>query len=467
MAFTGQTTTKISLPHNKNTELALVSLLLRHKDNFLKSANISKEDFIDDDSSKIYEAISLLYKDNKYVDINTVSDKSGITLEKLQAILEIKTHSDNIEDYISGLKVKTIERKLLDAHTKIGEVVYKTDLSNDDKVAQCLSALNSLSYNLEDKTIGLQDGYDSFITDLKQRVADKGKSVISWGFDNLDNSLGGIPTGLHIVGANPGMGKTSFADQLADHNALKGFKGLFFSAEMNYNELLFRKIQRELNIAVNRLRKGDLCDRELEKVIAFKDQLSKNLYINDVSNLDVNRLKSIAHLQKAKYGLDFIVIDYLQLLSVKLGGKSNKYEEVTEISKQLKSLSKDLKIPVIALAQLNRNNQSRESKQPILSDLRDSGSIEQDADSIIFIHRDDYFDKNSQRKGKADIIIAKNRYGETATHTLKWIPTLTKFEEDITAFRNPANDMEGFSGFDGEIEEEVAVKPRGFKRNNK
>ena len=257
------------------------------------------------------------------------------------------------------------------------------------------------------------------------------KSGYKTGFDEFDYMLNGLnPSDLIIIAGRPAMGKTAFALNLltgfAKHNPDK--KALIFSLEMGKEQLFTRLLSMESEVSNNILRQGILDDQNTLKMGMGISQLGGyNIKIVNEAQLTPTKLRTIANLEKRLYGLDFIVVDYLQLMFCNEKSQ-NKQQEVSEISRQLKLIARELNIPVIALSQLSRSLESRVDKRPMLSDLRESGAIEQDADIVIFLYRDEYYNPDSQDQGIAEVIIGKHRNGALGTIKLKFIPEYTKFK---------------------------------------
>lgn len=425
-------------PFHKQTEFSVISLLLKHPNNIevALSNNITENSFFETNCRNIFKAVSTLKKKNAFIDLNTTVDQLHalqihIEYENIRKLLSTYVdHSDKLTELCLLLKDYEQQRELI-AITKEVEAIAYSDKMINDKLENISSSLSKINKVEEDKnTHNAASSYNSVLEIIKEKIKSKGKNTSSWMHFDLDTTLGGIQTGLHIIGARPGVGKTSFIDEVIDYNSKFGKRILFFSAEMNYEELIYRKIQRELGIDANRLRKGEIFEHELLEIEQFDKRLNDNVIINDSSNLEILKLRITAKLLNNKEKLDMIVVDYLQLL--KASYKKTRYEEVSEISMQLKALSKELKIPVIALAQLNRNN-VKANEKPNLSDLRESGQIEQDADSVSFIHRPAMYDKTSPYKRPdceiVDFIIAKNRFGRTESRYLKFIGKNVKFTD--------------------------------------
>ena len=268
----------------------------------------------------------------------------------------------------------------------------------------------------------------------KIEVASKtGGSVtgIPTGFLDLDYKMAGLqPSDLILVAARPSMGKTAFVLNIAQHVAFKAKKSVaIFSLEMSKEQLVNRLFALEAQVDSQSLRTGNLKDDDWEKLIESAGIIGKSkLIIDDTPGISISELRSKCRKFKLEHGLDLIIIDYLQLMTGRVGGRSeSRQQEISEISRALKGLARELNVPVVALSQLSRAVEQRPDHRPMLSDLRESGAIEQDADVVMFIYRDDYYNKDSEMKNVAEIIVAKQRNGSIGTVNLTWLPNYTKF----------------------------------------
>jgi replicative DNA helicase len=254
---------------------------------------------------------------------------------------------------------------------------------------------------------------------------------IPTGFLDLDYKTAGLqPSDLILVAARPSMGKTAFVLNIAQHVAFKAKKSVaIFSLEMSKEQLVNRLFALEAQVDAQSLRTGSLKDADWEKLIESAGTIGRsNLIIDDTPGISISELRSKCRKYKLEHGLDLIIIDYLQLMTGRVGSRSeSRQQEISEISRALKGVARELNVPVVALSQLSRAVEQRPDHRPMLSDLRESGSIEQDADVVMFIYREDYYKKDTERKNIAEIIIAKQRNGPIGTVELAWIPKYTKF----------------------------------------
>ncbi|MEG1294715.1 MAG: replicative DNA helicase, partial [Clostridium sp.] len=257
---------------------------------------------------------------------------------------------------------------------------------------------------------------------------------IPTGFIDLDYKMSGLqPSDLILIAARPSMGKTAFVLNIAQNVAFRSEKAVaVFSLEMSKEQLVNRLFSLESQVDSQSLRTGNLKDEEWEKLIEGAGTVGKsNLIIDDTPGISISELRSKCRKYKLEFNLDLIIIDYLQLMSGRAGGSESRQQEISEISRSLKGLARELSVPVIALSQLSRAVEQRPEHRPMLSDLRESGAIEQDADVVMFIYRDDYYNKDTEHPNQAEIIIAKQRNGPIGTVNLTWLPNYTKFANSI------------------------------------
>ena len=268
----------------------------------------------------------------------------------------------------------------------------------------------------------------------KIEKASKSKGTVTGiptGFIDLDYKTSGLqPSDLILVAARPSMGKTAFVLNIAQHVAFKQNRTVaIFSLEMSKEQLVNRLFSLESYVDAQLLRTGNLKDSDWEKLIEGAGTIGRsNLIIDDTPGISISEMRSKCRKYKMEHNLDLIIIDYLQLMSGSVGGRNeSRQQEISDISRSLKALARELSVPVIALSQLSRAVEQRPDHRPMLSDLRESGAIEQDADVVMFIYRDDYYNKDTEHVNEAEIIIAKQRNGPIGTVTLTWLPQYTKF----------------------------------------
>ncbi len=449
--------TKQLVPMAKTTELAVISLMIRHNDNRILLSDLTDNHFADLNCLQVFSAIRSLESSKTRVDITTIFDRlsqnkdNSITMEQLVKLKEYNAHSDNLSTYKEVLESKKVERDLANTGDSIKEICFR-DIPLEDKIAQSISAITSLNYSVGEQTMTHEDAKNKLIAEIKKRKESTGTGL-TWGLADLDEALHGINPDLITIAGMTGGGKTAFVVDVLMRNARNNHNCLFFSSEMNAEMIMYREIQKDLGISTGRLRAGEVSDYELEKISNY--ETSKNLWINDTSNLDVDKLVSIATLEHKKHGLDLIVVDYLQLLST-TKFKDQEVQQIGYISGQLKALSHKLNIPVIALVQYNKEVELRE--KPTKNYIYGSGKIVKDSGVVLLLHREDYFNKEiannpaHSKNGLVEIIIDKNRYGAMKSVYARFIKERTTFV-DLPPEEIPV--------FEGDL---IKENPNGFKK---
>lgn len=396
---------------------------------------VSENDFYKPAHQRIYRVITELIRKNQPVDILTVSnllkDREELELaggaSYLAEIIEQTPSTANVKTYASIVKEKSLLRKLITVATDISEKSYQAEYEDIDSF---IDEVEAKVFEVSDskKTEGLTAARDivrSSLEKIEQLFQAKATVTgIPSGFADLDKMTAGFQPGeLIIVAARPSMGKTAFSLNLATNAAIRQKKAVaYFSVEMGKQQMMTRVLASEAQISMSDMRVGRIPDAAWPKLINIASVISEvKLFIDDTSGISPFEIRSKCRRLKAQHGLDMIMVDYLQIMDLKRPVESRE-RAVSEISKTLKQIAKEFHIPVIALAQLNRSVEGRSDRRPMLSDLRESGSIEQDADVIMMLYRDDYYDKeNSEQKGVAEVIIGKQRNGPTGTVKLAWL----------------------------------------------
>ena len=431
------------LPHDLLAEKAMLGCLLVDNASYdgITDLNIRPDDFYHPQYGTIFQSIHELSIDNKPFDM--VSTCAKLTdMGKLEAvggqgsilqIIEDTASSANIYHYGKIIKNKSVLRNIVRTSMRITD--QGVNFVGD--VQEFIDDVESSFFNLANETrtnfvISLKESLKENLKRLEQGKREAGEILgLPTGFDHLDKRLLGMQPGqMIIVAARPGMGKTAFALNLA-LNSIKasGLATMIYSYEMLAVDLSGRILSSEANIDARKIKTNDYTDSDLRNLGYAVQELSKlPLYINDSAATTLLDIKSQARKVASDQGLGLIIIDYLQLMQPHVK-KSSREQEIAEISRGIKELAKELKCPIIALSQLNRSATSRTDRRPQLQDLRESGSIEQDADIVILIHREDYYDENTPERGVAEIIVAKNRSGEPGTVKLAWIGAQTKFAD--------------------------------------
>lgn len=417
-------------PHNLEAEQSVLGALMLDAESFdLVQEIIRAEDFYKSSHKKIFEVIEELHRKGEEVDLLTVSHrlKSKQELEivggapYLAQILESTISSSHVQKYAQFVGETSLLRKLIKESGSTIEKAYSGDFED---VASFLDDAEARVFRLSEskKTNSLVSSSEIVLTAMKniEELFHRKQDIVGipTGFSDLDKLLSGFQGGqLIILAARPAMGKTAFSLNICQHATLRAERSVaYFSLEMSKESLMMRMLASEARINMGDLRTGRVGDAVWPKLIQSASHLGDaKFYVDETPGLSPYEIRAKCRRLKAQHGLDMIMIDYLQLMSLK-GRVESREREVAEISKTLKEIAKELDIPVIALAQLNRGVESRTDKRPMLSDLRESGSIEQDADVIMMLYRDEYYEKeSSQYKGQAEVIIAKQRNGSTGT----------------------------------------------------
>ena len=431
-------------PHSIDAEQAVLGGLMLDERAWERIADkLSEDDFYRKDHRLIFRAIAELSEKNMPCDAVTLGewfDSNGLgeLVGGSSYVLQLANSTPsaaNILAYAEIVREKSILRQLIDAGTQITGDGFQPEGRSTQEILE--SAEQKVFHIAESGARGrknfvaMRAAVKEAFQILHQRYESKGAVTgLATGFTDLDELTAGLqPSDLIIIAARPSMGKTALAVNLAEHAALKLKKAVaIFSMEMSASQLAFRLISSLGRINQQHLRTGDIQEEEWPRVTSAITLLSDaKIFIDDTPALSPGELRARARRLKREHDLGLIVIDYLQLMAVP-GNKENRATEISEISRGLKALAKELNIPVIALSQLNRSLEQRTDKRPVMADLRESGAIEQDADVIIFIYRDEYYNPETNEKGQAEIIIGKQRNGPTGTIKLTFLGQYTKFE---------------------------------------
>ena len=434
------------IPHSIEAEQAVLGSMFLTKYALQKGIESLNEDlFYLDSHSKIFSVIRDLSENNKPIDIMTVSEElkkknylntiGGI--EYLTEVAKSVPTAANVDEYIKIVEEKAILRRLIDEGTSIINDAYNSTNSINDVLDSAESKiLNVVKTRKGTEFRSIQDVLFKTQADLEKMSKNRGEMTgISTGFFKLDK----ITSGLHaneliIIAARPGMGKTAFALNLATNMAMLGSTVALFNMEMSAEQLANRMLSSVGQINNDKLKNGNLKNEDWKRVNEAISRLADTkMYIDDTAGMTISEIKAkCRRLASAKDGLDVIIIDYLQLIQGSDRYKGNRVQEVTEISRNLKTLAMELKVPVIALSQLSRSveTKGRKDNRPILSDLRESGSIEQDADIVAMIHREDYYDRElvvDENTSRTTLIIAKHRNGPVTDIPLIFKPNTSTF----------------------------------------
>ncbi len=429
-------------PYSLEAEQSVLWSLLIDKEGFITVGDLLlKEDFYDESNALVYEAMYELFRTNKPIDLITVreylDDKKllekigGITY--LTELTEIVPTTANIFEYASIVKNKSVLRKLI----KAGNEIISYGYDEEEKINQLLEKSEKSIFNvtqtfIKNKLVHINDilakRYEEF-AEIHENPDLITKHRLQVDFQSMDNKLGWLKGGdMVVLAARPSMWKTAFALNIAQNIGFKNKSIAIFSLEMSKEQLTDRMIASAMWIDSWKLAKWELEDEEFAKIGEAMEKLSDaKIYIDDTAGWNLIDLKSKARRLKIESGLDLIVIDYLQLMTN--GNSLNRVQEISEISRGIKELARELDVPIIALSQLSRAVESRPDKRPVLSDLRESGAIEQDADIVMMMYREDYYDEFSEKKWLTEIFIRKNRNGPTGTVQLMFNKNNQKFLE--------------------------------------
>ena len=431
-------------PQSVEAEQAVIGGLMLSPDSLDRVGDLLTEnDFYRRDHRLIYRGIRELSEKNKPFDAVTLGEwfeANGLSEQiggpsYLIELASTTLSAANIRAYAEIVREKSVLRQLIEAGTEIVNDGFQPEGRDSQEV---LSAAEMKVFKIAEQGrrgradfVPLREAMKDAFTILQERYENQGSVTgLPTGFHDLDEMTAGLqPSDLIILAARPAMGKTTLALNMAEYGALKTKKSVaVFSMEMSASQLAFRLLSSIGRINATRLRTGQLEDEDWSRVnMAIKMLSDVKIFIDDTPALSPDVLRSKARRIKREHDLGLIVVDYLQLMQVP-GSAENRTNEISEISRSLKALAMELKVPVIALSQLNRGLESRTDKRPVMSDLRESGAIEQDADIIMFIYRDEYYHKDSSDKGLAEVIISKQRNGPTGTVKLKFFGEYTRFD---------------------------------------
>jgi replicative DNA helicase len=416
-------------PQNLEAEASLLGAMLIDGDAIVKVADIvMAEDFYDERHRHIYAAAKHLYDKHSPIDVLTLADelKNNQLLEvvggpsylsELTNFVPTAAHAANYAEIVAS---KALRRRLIKASQDITTFGYNEEESLQSLIEQAEARLFEVSQrHTSQDVISLEQVLSESFERLDELHKDKGTiRGVPTGYKDLDNILAGLQrSDLFILAARPSMGKTAFALNLAHNVAVKsGQPVLLFSLEMSKEQLVDRLLAAEASVDAWNLRTGNLSDSDFEKIGHAMGTLSEaQIFIDDSPGITVSDMRTKARREAHQHPLGLVIVDYLQLMSggARFTGEANRVQEISEISRGLKGIARELNVPVIALSQLSRSVESRHPQIPQLADLRESGSIEQDADVVAFIYREDYYNPETERKNIADIFIKKHRNGPT------------------------------------------------------
>ena len=429
------------MPNSLEAEQSVIGSMIMDRDAIITATEmLHKDDFYHQQYGVLFEAMNELFAANLPVDLVTLQNKLKekdvpneiSSLEFVRELLNAVPTSANIKYYSKIVKDNAVKRRLIRLMEDIENECYtgkeslESVLDKTEKdVFQLLSSRTSGDF------VPIRQVVMNALEKIEKASKQSGTVTgIPTGFVDLDYRTAGLqPSDLILIAARPSMGKTAFVLNIAQYVAFHEAKSVaVFSLEMSKEQLVNRLFSLESRVDAQALRTGNLSDADWEKLVEGAGIIGDSkLIIDDTPGISIAELRSKCRKYKLEHGLDIIIIDYLQLMTGSGRGSESRQQEISDISRSLKALARELHVPVVALSQLSRAVEQRPDHRPMMSDLRESGAIEQDADVVMFIYRDDYYNKDTEMKGISEIIIAKQRNGPIGTVNLAWLPEYTKF----------------------------------------
>ena len=429
------------LPHSLEAEQSVIGSMLMDREAIITASEIvTADDFYQHQYGVMYESMVELFNEGKPVDLVTLQNRlkekdvppEVSSLEFVRDIITTVPTSANVKYYATIVKEKAVLRRLIRVNEEIANDCYlgrdplETILADTEKKIFDLLQSRSSGDFVPIRQVAL-----NVLENIEK--ASKTKETVTGvptGFIDLDYKTSGFqPSDFILIAARPSMGKTAFVLNVVDHVAVKkGIPCMVFSLEMSKEQLVNRMLSMESNVDSQKLRTGTLTDSDWDAVVEGVGIIGgSKLIIDDTPGISISELRTKCRKMKLEHGLGMVIIDYLQLMTGSGKSSDNRQQEISEISRSLKALAREMQAPVVALSQLSRACETRTDHRPMLSDLRESGAIEQDADVVMFLYRDDYYNKDSEMKDMAEVIIAKQRNGPIGTVNLVWMPQYTKF----------------------------------------
>ena len=441
MAETEETLVKRILPHSTEAEQSVIGAMIMDGEAIMVASEIiCGDDFYNRQYGVVFDAMTELSDEGKPVDLVTLQDRlrekdvppEVSSLEFIGNLVTSVPTSANIKYYANIVAEKATLRRLI----RLNEEIANTCYAGKESLEAILEDTEKRVFDLVQRRntgefVPIRQIVMNAMDQIEKASKNDGNVTgIATGFIDLDYKTAGMqPADLILIAARPSMGKTAFVLNIAEYVAFKSNETVaIFSLEMSKEQLVNRLFAMESRVDSQKLRTGNLSDMDWEKLIESAGVIGKsNLIIDDTPGINIPTMRSKCRKYKLEHDLKLIIIDYLQLMSGSGRGSDSRQQEISDISRSLKALARELKVPVVALSQLSRAVEQRPDHRPMLSDLRESGAIEQDADVVMFIYRDDYYNKDTERKGISEIIIAKQRNGPIGTVELAWLPDFTKF----------------------------------------
>ena len=439
------------LPHSLEAEQSVIGSMLMDREAIITASEIvMADDFYQHQYGVMYESMVELFNEGKPVDLVTLQNRlkekdvppEVSSLEFVRDIITTVPTSANVKYYATIVKEKAVLRRLIRVNEEIANDCYlgrdplETILADTEKKIFDLLQSRSSGDFVPIRQVAL-----NVLENIEK--ASKTKETVTGvptGFIDLDYKTSGFqPSDFILIAARPSMGKTAFVLNVVDHVAVKkGIPCMVFSLEMSKEQLVNRMLSMESNVDSQKLRTGTLTDSDWDAVVEGVGIIGgSKLIIDDTPGISISELRSKCRKMKLEHGLGMVIIDYLQLMTGSGKSSDNRQQEISEISRSLKALAREMQAPVVALSQLSRACETRTDHRPMLSDLRESGAIEQDADVVMFLYRDDYYNKDSEMKDMAEVIIAKQRNGPIGTVNLVWMPQYTKFADATRPGQGP------------------------------
>ena len=431
-------------PHSVEAEQSVLGSILLDKDAMISvSETLIPEDFYKEAHRVIYECMLKLYNNQSEIDLITLADElrdqgylddiGGIAY--ITSLSTIVPTTSNIKYYINIVKEKSISRQLISAANDIINLGYDSSTKVEDVLENAEKKIFDIS---QERTTNDFQPINQVLTEtlsMLEKLYEEKSDVtgLTTGFRDLNKKINGLQrSDLLLIAARPAMGKTAFALNLVQNAALKGDASVaVFSLEMSKEQLVQRMVAAQSSVELKKIKTGTLAANDWPRITDGMAVLSgAKIHIDDTPGIKISELRSKCRKLKIEKGLDLVLIDYLQLIEGE-GHNESRQQEIAKISRSLKILAKELDCPVVALSQLSRAPEQRADHRPMLSDLRESGSIEQDADIVMFLYRDEYYNPDTERKNIGEVIVAKNRHGETGTVELVWFGEIQKFADKM------------------------------------
>ena len=430
------------LPHSLEAEQSVIGSMLMDRDAVISASEIiTGSDFYQRQYGIMFDAMVELFNEGKPVDLVTLQDRlkekdvppEVSSLDFVRDIVSIVPTSANVKSYAAIVRDKAVMRRLIHTAEDIANACYVGKDPLEDILADTeKSVFNLLQSRGAQEFVPIKQVAINVLEKIEAAYKNQGTVTgVPTGFIDLDYKLSGFqPSDFILIAARPSMGKTAFVLNVVDYVSVRrGLPCMVFSLEMPKAQLVNRMLSMESNVDSQKLRTGSLTDADWDAVVEGVGVIgSSRLIIDDTPGISITELRSKCRKMKLEQGLSLVIIDYLQLMSGSgRGSNENRQQEISEISRSLKALARELQAPVVALSQLSRACETRTDHRPMLSDLRESGAIEQDADVVMFLYRDDYYNKDTDHPNEAEVIIAKQRNGPIGTVNLIWKPEFTKF----------------------------------------